>query len=112
MQGVTAAREAGRIRIEALSEWLAICVAISLPWSTSATGILIALWLLAALPSLRTAVFKDEVVVWAAAGLPILLWLLAAVGMLWADVGWAERFGGFGAFHKLVVLPLLLHQFR
>jgi hypothetical protein len=48
----------------------------------------------------------------AAGGLPILLWCLAAVGMLWAEVSWAERMGGLGGFHRLLVVPLLLAQFR
>jgi O-antigen ligase len=42
----------------------------------------------------------------------VLLWALAAIGMLWADVIWRERFEGFGGFHKLLVIPLLLTQFR
>ena len=41
-----------------------------------------------------------------------MLWLLAVIGMLWADVSWAERFAGLGGFHKLLVIPLLLAQFR
>ena len=48
----------------------------------------------------------------AAGGLPVLLWLLAAVGMLWADVSWADRVHGLGGFHRLLVIPLLLAQFR
>ena len=40
-----------------LADWLAVAVAVSLPWSTSATAILVVLWLLAALPALdRSAV--------------------------------------------------------
>ena len=47
-----------------------------------------------------------------AGGLPVLLWAFAALGMLWADVEWHERIAGLGAFHKLLVIPLLLAQFR
>jgi hypothetical protein len=43
---------------------------------------------------------------------PVLLWLLAAVGMLWADVSWTERIHGLGNFHRLLMIPLLLAQFR
>jgi hypothetical protein len=32
--------------------------------------------------------------------------------MLWADVPWSERFGGLDGFHRLLVIPLLLAQFR
>jgi O-antigen ligase len=107
-----AAPEAGRIRTQALSDWLAVGVAISLPWSTSVAAILIVLWLLMVLPALNVVIFARDIAASAAGGLPIALWLLAALGMLWANVDWPERFGGLGAFHKLLVLPLLLHRFR
>jgi O-antigen ligase len=32
--------------------------------------------------------------------------------MLWADVDWAARFGGLDGFNRLLVIPLLLAQFR
>ena len=48
----------------------------------------------------------------AAGLLPVLLWVLAAIGMLWADVSWAERLGGLGKFHRLLLIPFLLMQFR
>ena len=98
-------------RLEQLADWLAVAVAVSLPWSTSASGILIAAWLIAVLPTLDVASVRRELAT-AAGGLPVLLWVLAAVGMLWADVSWAERIGGLGKFHRLLVLPLLLAQFR
>lgn len=94
-----------------LADWLAVGVAVSLPWSTSATGILIALWLAALLPTLNADLLRRELAS-AAGGLPALLWLLAAVGMLWADVTWSERIGALGAFHRLLIVPLLLAQFR
>ena len=40
-----------------------------------------------------------------AGGLPVLLWLLGLVGMLWADIPWAERFAGLGGFNKLLLIP-------
>ena len=42
----------------------------------------------------------------------MLLWVLAAIGMLWADVSWSERIDGMGGYHKLLMIPLLLAQFR
>ncbi len=83
----------------------------SLPWSTSATSILLVLWLLALFPTLDVAMVRREVET-AAGGLPVLLWLLVAVGMLWADVSWPERVHGLGGFHRLLMIPLLLAQFR
>jgi len=105
------ARALDRQGLEQAADWLAVAVAVSLPWSTSATGILIVLWLLAVLPTLDLAAVRRELAT-GAGGLPVLLWALAALGLLWADVGWRERLGGFGSFHRLLVIPLLLAQFR
>lgn len=94
-----------------VAEWLAVGVAVSLPWSTSAASILIALWLIAVLPTLDVAAVRRELET-AAGGLPVMLWLLAVLGMAWADVSWSERLGGLGGFHRLLFIPLLLAQFR
>ena len=32
--------------------------------------------------------------------------------MLWANAPWGERYAGLEGFHKLLVIPLLLAQFR
>src|SRR5258708_27850822 len=90
---------------------LAVAVAVSLPWSTSVSIILIVVWLVAVFPTLAVADVRRELLT-AAGGLPVLLWLLAAVGMLWADVPWAERVDGLDGFHRLLAIPLLLAQFR
>jgi O-antigen ligase len=100
-----------RGRLSRLADGLVVAVAMSLPWSTSATGILIALWLLAVLPSLDFAAVRREVLTYAG-GLPVLLWLLGVLGMAWADVPWAERLDGLSSFHRLLVIPLLLAQLR
>jgi hypothetical protein len=91
--------------------WAAVAVAVALPWSTSAVGIAIALWLVLLLPTLDWACVKRELVT-AAGGLPVLLWCLGAIGMLWADVSWDARLAGFGGFHRLLAIPLLLAHFR
>jgi len=44
-----------RARLERLTDALAVVVAVSLPWSTSATGALIVLWCIALLPTLDLA---------------------------------------------------------
>jgi O-antigen ligase len=105
------AKALDRQGLEKAADWLAVAVAVSLPWSTSATGILIVLWLLAVLPTLDVAAVRRELAT-AAGGLPVLLWALAALGLLWADVSWRERFGGFESFQRFLVIPLLLAQFR
>ncbi len=94
------------------ADWLAVAVAVSLPWSTSATAILIVLWLFAVAPTLSIATLRRELLS-AAGGLPVLLWLLALVGLLWAtNAIWAERWNGLGGFHRLLVVPLLLAHFQ
>ena len=93
------------------ADYLAVGVAVSLPWPTSASGILIALWLLATLPTLEWAPAKRKIAIFAG-GLPVALWLFAAVGMLWADVSWSARLEGLGGYHRLLAIPLLLAQFR
>jgi O-antigen ligase len=100
-----------RKRIAQIADWEAVAVAVSLPWSTSATSILLVAWLVTVLASLDVATVRREVKT-AAGGLPVMLWLIAAAGMLWADVSWAERIDGLGGFHRLLVIPLLLAQFR
>jgi O-antigen ligase len=98
-------------RLREIADWLAVAVAVSLPWSTSATSILLVLWLIAVLPTLDLASVRREVST-PAGGLPVLLWVLGALGMLWADASWNERLHGLGSFHKLLVIPLLLARFR
>ena len=98
-------------RLGQLADGLAAAVAVSLPWSTSATSILIVLWNIAVVPTLDVASVRREVMS-PAGGLPVLLWALGAFGMLWADVSWSERIAGLSGFHKLLVIPLLLAQFR
>jgi O-antigen ligase len=102
---------AKRIPFAELADWCAVGVVASLPWSTSATGILIVLWLVCLIPTLDRASVRQEFFT-PAGGLPVLLWLFAAAGMLWADVPWAERIDGLGGFHKLLLIPLALAHFR
>src|ERR1700675_2153614 len=98
-------------RLATVADWLAVGLAASLPWSTSATSILVVLWLLALVPTLELAALRRELHT-AAGGLPVLLWLLAAAGMTWADVAWAERIAGLEGFLKLLAIPFLLAHFR
>ncbi len=86
-------------------------MALALPWSTSATSILIVAWLLAVLPTLDMAAIRRELAT-PAGGLPVLLWFLGLIGMLWADVDWLARYRGLDSFNRLLLIPLLLAQFR
>jgi O-antigen ligase len=89
---------------------LAAAVAASLPWSTSATGILVALWLLASLPALDGAALWRTVMS-APGGLPVLLAVLGIIGLLWGDVSASERLRGVEPFLRLLMIPVLLVQF-
>ena len=98
-------------RLGQIADGLVTAVAVSLPWSTSASSILIVLWLIALVPTLDAASVRRELLS-AAGGLPVLLWAFGAIGMLWADVSWSDRIAGLSGFHKLLFIPLLLAQFR
>jgi O-antigen ligase len=111
MDGTLPATLFDRARLERAADALAVAVVVSMPWSTTATSILIVLWLVAAVPTLDWTAVRREV--WTAVGgLPVLFCLLAIVGMLWADAPWRERLGGLDSFHRFLVIPLLLAQFR
>jgi O-antigen ligase len=108
---VTSVDDFRRDALPRIADVLAVLVAASLPWSTSATGILTVLWLLATLPTLTIEALRREVLS-APGGLPVLLALLAAIGMAWADVPVGERFHGVESFLRLIMIPVLFVQFR
>ncbi|MBI3706047.1 MAG: O-antigen ligase family protein [Rhizobiales bacterium] len=108
-----ALKNINREQLERNADWLAIAVAISLPWSTSATAILLVLWLIALVPTFRRSDLRREApLTTLVGGLPVALWTLAVLGMLWSDVGLHERLSGLSGYHKLLTIPLLLAQFR
>ena len=100
-----------RKNLATAADVLAVAIAVSLPWSTSATAILVGLWFFALVPVLRWDELRREILT-PAGGLPVLLVLLGVAGMLWADVTWLERWKGLDSFLKLLAIPLLLVQFR
>jgi O-antigen ligase len=100
-----------RAKLARIADGLMVAVAVSLPWSTSATSILLVLWLLALIPTLELAGVRRELMT-PAGGLPVLLFLLGVLGMAWADVTLLERWKGLDSFFKLLIIPLLMVQFR
>jgi O-antigen ligase len=94
-----------------LADWAAVAVAVALPWSTSAVGIAIVVWLVVLLPTLNASSVKRELAT-AAGGFAVLLWCLGVLGMTWSHVSWHDRFAGLDGFHRLLAIPLLLAQFR
>ncbi len=86
MTALSTAARFDRAFFARLADWLAVGVAVALPWPTTATGICIAAWLVVLLPTPDVAAVKRELFT-AAGGLPVLLWCRGTVGMLWADIG-------------------------
>jgi hypothetical protein len=106
-----AANAFNRPGLAPLADGAAAAVAVSLPWSTSATGILVAVWFALLLPTLDLTKLRREIMT-PAGGSPLILVALAALGMAWADVGIGQRLGGFEGYLKLLFIPFLLVQFR
>ena len=100
-----------RARLARVADWLAVAVAVAMPWSISLSQVLTVAWLVALIPTLDVVSLRRELQT-SAGGLPALLWLIALAGMLWSNVPWSERFAGLEGFHKLLVIPLLFAQFR
>lgn len=100
-----------RITLPRIADWLAVAVGASLPWSTSATGILVALWLLTSLSTFDVLALWREVRT-APGGLPVLLAAFALAGLLWADTSAGERLRGIEPFLRLLAIPVLFAQFR
>ena len=100
-----------RKKLATVADIFAVAIAVSLPWSTSATAILIGLWFFTLVPVLRWDELRREILT-PAGGLPALLVLLGIAGMLWTDVTLLERWKGLDSFLKLLAIPLLLVQFR
>lgn len=111
MGGLPIAARLDRTRLAGLADALVVAVAFALPWSTSATGILLVLWLIALIPTLEWPEVCRELAT-PAGGLPVLLFALGAIGMVWSDVIWNERWDGLDSFLKFLIIPLLMTQFR
>ena len=90
---------------------LAVLVAVALPWSTSGVGILMALWLLALIPTLDPRALLRSLTRPASA-LPLALFVLAVLGTLWSDSPWPARLHGINPVSKLFAVPLLLYHFE
>ncbi|MDO9414057.1 MAG: O-antigen ligase family protein [Pseudolabrys sp.] len=97
-------------RLTSLADVFAVLLAASLPWSTSVTGILALLWLLAFIPICDLARLR-RIALTPAGTLPLLLVAFGFLGMLWTDATWAERGNGISSYLKLLFIPLLMCQF-
>ena len=90
---------------------LAVMAAASLPWSTSATSILVVLWLIVVAPTIDWERFTLDLA-HPACALPALLLALAVLGILWADGSWAIGLRGIKPVTKLLLIPFLLYHFQ
>jgi O-antigen ligase len=98
-------------KLTEIADILVVAIAVSLPWSTSATAVLVVLWFIALIPALRWAEIAREITT-PAGGLPVALVVLGLVGALWSDVALIEKWRGFDSFVKLLAIPFLFAQFR
>jgi O-antigen ligase len=89
----------------------AVAVAVALPWSTTATIVLIAIWLVVRLPMRDFVAQRSETLTFAG-GLPVALWALGTVGVLWSVAPIAEQVNGVSSYYKFLAIPLLLAQFH
>jgi len=100
-----------RAKFARVADYLVVAVAVSMPWSTSATGILVAAWLIVLIPTLAWGDVRRELMT-VAGGFPVLLFLFAATALAWSDATWHWRWIGLVGFLKLLAIPLLMAQFR
>ncbi len=89
----------------------AILVALTLPWSTSLTGIFSVAMLLAMVPFLDLDALVRSIKR-PISLVPISFFLLALVGTLWSDAAWGARFYAVFPTAKLLALPLLFYHFE
>jgi hypothetical protein len=101
-------------RLDALrraADAAAVLLVVSLPWSTTATGILTAAWLILAVPTLSARDLLDECRrPRSAIGLLILATL--AVSVLWSAGTWRDVSIALGSLVKLLALPVLVVHLR
>ena len=90
---------------------IAALVVIALPWSTTATGVLVVVWLITLAlkpdaPGLSKSLSSPS------GYLPVALVALAVAGTFWSDVSITEKLQGLRPYYKLLAIPLLIMQFR
>ena len=90
---------------------LAVMLAASLPWSTSATSVLVLLWVIVLAPTIDWESFLLDLA-HPTHALPLSLLALALLGTLWADGPWAARLYGIKPLTKLLLVPFLFYHFQ
>ena len=100
-----------RARFAEAADWMAVAVAVSLPWSTSVSGILIGVWCLCLVPTLDLRSLRWAVAV-AAAAIPLALFLYGVIGMAWGGASFEDQWGSIKPTLRFLAFPLLFIQFR
>ena len=100
-----------RAQLARAADWLAVAVAVSLPWSTSLAGILIGVWWATVIPTLDLRSLRWAVALPAAA-IPMLLFAYGVIGMAWGGASFEDQWGSIKPTFRLLAIPLLFIQFR
>ncbi|MBS0533687.1 MAG: O-antigen ligase family protein [Proteobacteria bacterium] len=100
-----------RVKLIGVADVLAIALAASLPWSTSAASVLAGMWAVTLIAMFDVRALRETVMT-PAGGLPVLLVLFGVAGMAWGDVSLAEKWNGIGSFFKLLAIPLFFIHFQ
>jgi O-antigen ligase len=98
-------------RFSQAADWMAVAVAVSLPWSTSLSGILIVIWLLCLIPTLDLRSLRWVAAVPAAA-IPLALFVYGVIGMAWGGASFEDQWGSIKPTLRFLAFPLLFIQFR
>jgi hypothetical protein len=100
----------GRLPSPSLTDHVAVMVAVALPWSTSATGLFVVIWLVAVVSSTDLSDLR-KILSSPSGYLPVLLVILALAGTFWSDVSITNKVHALQPYYKLLAIPLLLAQF-
>src|SRR5258708_6010454 len=92
-------------------DFIAILVAVLLPWSTSGVAIGMVLWLATLATTLELRPFLRSLQRPICA-FPIALVALAVLGTLWSDAPWQARLQAVSPATKLLALPFLFYHFE
>lgn len=110
MSTLSIASHLDRAELAKITDGLVVAMAVSLPWSTTATGILVVHWLLTLAPMLDWGGGCHKLAM-PVGDLPVLLFMRGVLGMACTGVPLFERLGGVESFVKLLAIPQLLVQF-
>lgn len=85
--------------------------AASLPWSTTAVSVFMAVWMLVVLPTIRWQAFYESLRA-PASFLPLAFFALAIAGLFWTEDTWPVGIQGLLPVSKLLAVPLLLYHYE